>query len=76
MAQFSFVASTLDLITRSKHRLRAILQNYAIKFAAQRDSDKSFRFEVKPFFATAVLRDSNFCCCQFTVVLLYLVLIA
>ena len=76
MAQFSFVASRPDLNARSKYRLRTILQNYAIKFAAQRDSDKSFRFEVKPFFATAVLRDSNSCCCQFTVVLLCLVFIA
>ena len=76
MAQFSFVASRPDLNTRSKQRLRAILQNYAIKFAAQRDSDKSFRFEVKPFFANSVLRDSNSCCCQFTVLLLCLVLIA
>ena len=66
----SLVASRPDLNTRSKHGLRAILQNYAIKFAAQRDSDKSFRFEVKPFFANAVLRDSNFRCCQFTVVFL------
>ena len=70
MAQFSFVASRPDLNTRSKHRLRAILQNYAIKFAAQRDSDKLFRFEVAPCFANAVLRDSNSRCCQFTVVFL------
>ena len=75
MAQFSFVTSMTDLNTRSKHRLRAILQNYAIKFAAQFNSDKSCRFEVKPFFANTVLRDSNSCCCQFTVVLLYLALI-
>ena len=64
------MASRLDLNTRSKHGLRAILQNYAIKFAAQRDFDKSFRFEVKPFFANVVLRDSNSRCCQFTVVFL------
>ena len=76
MAQFSFVASRTDLKTSSKHRLRAILQTYAIKFAAQSDSDKSFRFELEPFFANAVLSDSNSCCCQFTVVLSCLVLIA
>ena len=76
MAQFSFVASRPDLNTRSKHRLRAILQNYAIKFAAEHDSGKSFRFKLKPFFANAVFRDSNSCCCQFTVVLLCLALSA
>ena len=47
-----------------------------MKFAAQHDSDKLFRFEVEPFFANAVLRDSNSRCKQFTVVLLYLALIA
>ena len=55
MAQFSFVASRLDLNTRSKHRLRAILQNYSVKFEAHCDYDTLFLFEAEPLFATALI---------------------